>query len=133
MYRTISYRNSFRSRRGSKQISLVKSKGLNVKFETTAKPAKSPSEIFSSLPRQTQNHFRGPQLQSYSQIDKANRARSQKQAIEADFDMVTFRSSHSIVRKRNTNPACGSVRVAALDALSNDTNPAENDRLDDEI
>ena len=68
-----------------------------------------------------------------SQIDKANRARGQKRVIEADFDMVTFWSFDSIGRKRNKNVGCDSASVPALDALSNDTNLAENGWLGAEI
>jgi len=68
-----------------------------------------------------------------SQISKANRARRQKRIIEADFDMVTFWSFDSIGRKRNKNVGCDSASVPALDALSNDTNLAENGWLGAEI
>jgi hypothetical protein len=68
-----------------------------------------------------------------SQIDKAKRARSQKRVIETDFDIVTFRSFASIARKRNASLGCDSAPVAVLDALSNDTNRAQNGPLGAEI
>ena len=68
-----------------------------------------------------------------SQIDKANRAKSQKRVIKADFDIVTFRSFASIARKRNASLGCDSAPVAVLDALSNDTNRAQNGPLGAEI
>ena len=68
-----------------------------------------------------------------SQIDKSNRARSQKRIIEADFDIVTFWSFDSIARKRNKKEGCDSAPRTVLDALSNDTNPIQTGRLGAEI
>ena len=108
-------------------ICLVNSKGLNVKFSTTAKSASFREKSCRVYLTKCRITSADSSCNQNTPKDKANRARNQKIVIDANFHMVTFWSFDSIDRKRNKKVGCDSAPVAVLAALSNDTNPAKND------
>jgi hypothetical protein len=128
-----SYRNLFSSRRGWPYICLVDSKNLNVKFAITAKLESFWAKCFWIHTSQCPITSLNSSCNQKSEIDKPYRAGSQNLLIKAFFNMINFRFFTPVVKRRNFKVTYETAPVAVLDALSNDTNPAQNGRLGAEI
>ena len=128
-----SYRNFFSSQREWSYNCRMHSNNLNVTFARTAKLESFRAKWFWIHTTQCPITALNSSGDQKTKIDKANRAGSENILIKAFSNMINFWFFTPAVKKRNSNVSYETALGAVSDALSNDTNPAQNGWVGAEI